>query len=75
LGRLGLLRGKKAVCYPGYEHALEGAEYVDSPVVVDGNIITSKGAGTAVGFGLQLVSTLRGEETAKKIKAGIQCQD
>ena len=41
LGKLGLLKGKKATCYPSFEQYLEGAECIDAPVVRDGNIITS----------------------------------
>ncbi|MDR2654769.1 MAG: DJ-1/PfpI family protein [Oscillospiraceae bacterium] len=75
LGQNGWLKGKKAVCYPGFESALEGAEIVDQPVVTDGKIITSKGAGTAMEFGFTLVSILCGGETANKIRAGMQCQN
>lgn len=55
LGHKGLLKGKKAVCYTGFEAQLEGAEIIDAPVAVDGNIITARGAGAAVKFGLALV--------------------
>lgn len=55
LGHKGLLKGKKAVCYTGFEAQLEGAEIIDAPVTVDGNIITARGAGAAVKFGLALV--------------------
>lgn len=55
LGHKGLLKRKKAVCYTGFEAQLEGAEIIDAPVAVDGNIITARGAGAAVKFGLALV--------------------
>ena len=55
LGHKGLLKGKKAVCYTGFEAQLEGAEIINAPVAVDGNIITARGAGAAVKFGLALV--------------------
>nr|WP_242853243.1 DJ-1 family glyoxalase III [Pseudobacteroides cellulosolvens] len=69
LGKLGLLKGKKAICYPGMECDLEGAavEY-DSKVVVDGNLITSKGPGTAVDFSLKIVECLLGNDAVKTLK-------
>ena len=51
-GRLGLLKGKKACCYPGREGDLIGADVQMSEVTVDGNFITSRGMGTAIPFGL-----------------------
>ena len=71
LGEKGLLRGKKAVCYPGFEKYLEGAETVDFGCVRDGNIITSKGMGKANEFGLALVEALKDKEAAEKIKASV----
>ncbi len=50
LGKLGLLKGKKATCYPGFEQYLEGAECTGAPVERDGNIITGKGPGAAMEF-------------------------
>lgn len=64
LGDLGLLRGKKAVCYPGFEEHLAGAEVCCCSVVTDGNITTSRGMGTAVDFGLELVTRLLGADAA-----------
>ena len=58
LGALGLLRGKKAVCFPGFEDALEGAVYTDAPAVTDGKIVTSKAAGTVFDFSFALLSAL-----------------
>ena len=74
LGKKGLLQGKKAVCFPGFEQFLEGAEIPDERVVRDGNIITAKGAGVAVEFGLKLSEALTGEASARKIKAALQCR-
>ena len=69
LGEMGLLKGKKAVCYPGYENTLVGAEIAKNErVVVAGNIITSKGAGTAIEFALKLVEILVDKETAETLK-------
>lgn len=55
LGEMGLLSNKKAVCFPGFEDHLEDAKIQDAGVVRDGNIITAKGAGTALEFGAQIV--------------------
>lgn len=74
LGHKGILKGKKAVCYPGFESHLEGAETLEVPVVCDGNIITSRGAGTAVDFGLKLIEVLVSKEKSDEIKASIICK-
>ena len=71
LGRLGLLEGKAAVCYPGFEKYLYGANVRTDKVVRDGNIITARGMGCAVEFGLEIVSALCGEQTAEKIGKSI----
>ncbi|MBQ9115664.1 MAG: DJ-1/PfpI family protein [Clostridia bacterium] len=71
LGKLGLLCGKRATCYPGFEEYLDGAELCEALVVTDGLITTSKGAGAAVDFGLELVSLLCGEKIAENIGHGI----
>ncbi len=74
LGHKGLLRGKEAIAYPGFEKDLEGAVISKDSVVRDGNIITAKGAGVAVDFGLEIVSYLSGSEKADEIKKAIQCR-
>ena len=74
LGKKGLLDGKKAICFPGYEEYLEGAEISEDFVVTDGKIITAKGAGVSVDFGLEIVKQLRGEELSNEIRAKIQCR-
>ncbi len=71
LGAYGLLKGKKAVCYPGFEEELIGAEVLNVPAVRDGEIITGRAAGAAEAFGLLLVEALRGKQTADKVKADI----
>ena len=64
-----ILKGRKATCYPGCEGLLKGrAEFVDKRVVVDGNIITSKGPGTAFDFALTLVEKLRGKSIKETVK-------
>lgn len=64
LAKAGLLKGKRAVCYPGLENELTGAEVVSEPVVTDGTVITSRGVGTAIPFSLALVTYLCGKERA-----------
>lgn len=71
LGELGLLKGRRATCHASVVSCLEGAFFVDEPVVTDGNIITSRGMGTAVQLGLELVRRLVDEETAEKIAKAI----
>jgi len=66
-GKLGLLNGKKAVCYPGMEEWLTGATIGTENVVTDGDITTSRGPGTAIPFALRLLAIAQGEEMAKKV--------
>lgn len=63
-GKLGLLNGKRAICYPGMEEQLTGADVTYEPAVRDGNIITSRGMGTAIDFGLAILTYFEGEEAA-----------
>jgi 4-methyl-5(b-hydroxyethyl)-thiazole monophosphate biosynthesis len=74
LGHRGLLAGKRATCYPGFESELTGATVATEKVVTDGKIITAAGMGVAVEFGLALVTALKGREVAEGIRAAIQCQ-
>lgn len=68
LGKLGVLQGVKATCYPGFEKYLEGAEYCDRTVVVDKQIITAKGAGVSLEFAFSIVQALKGKEFADKLR-------
>lgn len=68
LGNAGVLRGKRATSYPSYKDRLGGALYEEKAVVSDGNVLTSRGAGTALSFGLAIVEKLAGGEKARKIK-------
>ena len=68
LGRLGMLEGKKAVCFPGFEEELTGAEITMDPVSVDGRVITSRGPGTAMLFALRLVEHFMGEGVAADLR-------
>ncbi|WP_304507178.1 DJ-1 family glyoxalase III [Anaerotignum sp.] len=74
LGELNLLAGKTATIYPGMENKLTGAIPSANPVCVDGNIITSRGPGTAIPFALKLVEILAGKETAENLRADIVYQ-
>lgn len=71
LGEAGLLRGKRATSYPGFEEKLVEAEICTDSVVVDGNIITSRGMGTAIDFALAIIEHMLDKETAEKLGAGI----
>ena len=71
LGGMGLLKGRKATCYPGMESGMAGAIPLERTCVVDGRIITACGVGGALDFGCALVSALCGEEKARKIAAEV----
>lgn len=71
LGGMGLLKGKRATCYPGMEDGMIGAIAQDVPCVWDGKIITGRGAGAAFDFALILCEALCGRETADKIAASV----
>lgn len=75
LGHLGLLEGKEAICFPGFEGELKGAKISEKHVCVDGSVITAKGMGVATQFGLTLAGLIAGEDAAEKIHAAIQCAD
>ena len=72
LAKRGFLQGKKAVCYPGMEDQMEGAlPQMEQRVVVDGQIITGRAAGSAFEFGLELVKALAGEEKAEEVRHAV----
>ena len=71
LGENGLLKGKKATCFPGFEDKLIGATVENTGAVIDGNIVTGKSMGSAVSFGLAVVEALLGKEAANKVEASI----
>lgn len=72
LGDLGVLEGKKATCYPGWEDHLRGAVVTGQPVVEDGRIVTGNGLGAAIPFALTLLRRLMGQEKAEEIRRKIQ---
>ncbi len=74
LAELGLLAGRRATSNPGFQHVLaeQGARLLaDEPVVVDGNLITSQGAGTAMLFALEIVRHYLGDEAVERVRAGV----
>lgn len=74
LGHKGLLKGKKAVCFPGFEQQLIDAQLVDMPVVKDGNVITAKGAGCVFDFAFEIADVLAGEHKSNSVRMSLQCQ-
>ena len=64
----GVLKGKNITSYPGFEKSFEDAHYHEDTVVIDGNIVTSRGPATAMQFGAALVEKLCGAETADKLR-------
>lgn len=67
LGKRGLLRGREAVCYPGFEQYLDGAVIATKSVVTSGEFTTAIGMGAAYAFGLELLTLLAGQETATAV--------
>ena len=72
LKSLGVLEGRRATCYPSVEDEMEDVVLTETAVVVDENIITSQGVGTAIDFGLKLIEILDGEEKAKEIALSLE---
>lgn len=70
-GKLGLLKGRRAISYPSHEQYLQGAVCTREEVVCDGHFITSRGMGTSTPFGLKLVEILKGEKAAEELKEKI----
>ena len=73
LAELGLLQGKRATANPGFMDALRdgGAQAETTSVVTDGNIVTSRGAGTALELGFELVRQLLGDEAAQNVRESV----
>lgn len=72
LGKLGILEGKRATCFPGFEPELKGALYTKQGVVTDGNITTARGLGYALDMGIELLGLLTDKEHARQVKEAIQ---
>ena len=71
LGKLGLLNGKEAICFPGFEEYLEGATLSKARVVTDGRTVTAAGMGVAMEFGLALVALLQGKDAAERLRSAV----
>lgn len=71
LGQLGLLKGEKATCYPGFENLIEGAQMVAEPVVVSNKFVLGNGPAYALPWALTLVMEARGQEEAAKVASGM----
>lgn len=72
IGHKGLLDGRYATCFPGYEKDLKGAIHSARLVAVDGKFITAKGAGCSMKFALKLVELLVSKEKAETLESGMQ---
>ena len=72
LGHKGLLNGKNATCFPGFEDELKGCVLSQQKVVTDGNIITARGAGVAFQFGFEILKYLTDEKTSESLKKVMQ---
>lgn len=70
-GKRGLLKGKKATCYPGFDKYLEGAEYTGNMVEVVDNFILGKGPGAAPAFGFAILEKYAGAAKAQEVKNGM----
>lgn len=72
LGKRGILNGREATCFPGFEGYLDGATVSEKYVVRDGKIITARGMGVALDFGLELVAALKGGDVANELRSSVQ---
>jgi len=72
LGAHGMLKGRRVTCYPGFESQLLGATLGIEPVVVDGDLTSSRGPGTALAFALSLVEQLKGRGQADELRKAMQ---
>ena len=71
LGQAGILEGRNATCHPGFEDKLLGANVKFEPVVCDGNVITSRGMGTAIPFALEIVRYFLDDAAVEHVKTGL----
>lgn len=71
LGQMGLLKGERATCYPGFENMLEGAEVVDAPVVKSGRFVLGNGPANAMVWALAIISETLGSQEANKVANGL----
>lgn len=71
LGKMNILNGKEAICYPGFENSLKGAQLSGEKIVEAGNVFTAKAAGVAIEFALRIVESVKSVDVAKSIREGI----
>ncbi len=71
---IGLLAGRRATSHPSVRGELTGAQYVEERVVVDGRIVTSRAAGTAMEFAFKLVELLRGSQSVAEVNQGVMAK-
>lgn len=71
LGDMGILRGKEAICYPGFEDRLTGASISEKRVVLDGKILTAAGMGVALDMGLTIVEIFCGKDSATDLRRSV----
>lgn len=71
LGKMGLLKGKEAICYPGFENYLAGASISKDTMAQSGTVFTAKGPGVAIDFALRLVEELKGSDVATQVREGL----
>ena len=74
-GHRGILKGRKACCYPGMQNELLGADVVYDTVAVSDHVITSRGMGTAIDFALQIIACFCGKEKAEELAKAIVYRD
>ena len=74
LGHMGILAGRRATCFPGFERELKRAVFTGGSVTCDGNIITADGAGSAIKFGEAIAAKFVGGEAARDISNAMQCR-
>lgn len=73
LGELGLLVGRRATCFPGFDKSFPAGTFAgEKTVIVDGNIITASGMGQALPFALAVLGDIAGERGVEKVREGIQ---
>jgi 4-methyl-5(b-hydroxyethyl)-thiazole monophosphate biosynthesis len=68
LGDMGILAGRKATCFPGFEHHLKDAHHYPAPAITDGHIITGRGIGAAMEFSIEITANLYGPEKAAELR-------
>ena len=73
LGKMGVLKGRKATCFPGFEEFLTDATATQEFAVTDGKIVTGKGMGATIPFALQLLELFKNKETAVNVHSTLQC--